>query len=150
MHPVFHCANNLESMLARHLQVPRDVVIKHYYIVKTIVKLSKRTFVCVLWSTINSVPQKQYGSMNEECWTRRLQEWRCRDNRWQIVSAVRFLVVKRVSNRIQLCDHILTEREYFWIILWRALMLLKGNKNQKTIPVTWQLHMFTMSVNSLK
>ena len=47
----------------------------------TIVKLSKRTFVSVQSSTINSVPQKQYGSKNEAFWTWRLREWQRCENR---------------------------------------------------------------------
>jgi len=125
----------------------------------TIVNLSKRTFVCVLWSTINSEPHRK-------CW---FDEWSVLDttitwvpmsrNNWQVVSALRLLVVKRVLNRIwnwlkasryklvftkmvfdsrlQLCDR-KRKQEHFSIILWRSLELLKGNKSQKTIPVTWQ------------
>ena len=53
---------------------------------------------------------------------------------------------------LQLCDQWNTaynrkrKQEHFWIILWRALELLKGNKSQKTIPV----QLFTLSINSLK
>ena len=38
------------------------------------------------------------------------------------------------------------KQEHFWIILWRALELLKVNKSQKTIPV----QLFRLSINSLK
>jgi len=38
------------------------------------------------------------------------------------------------------------KQEHFWIILWRALELLKVNKSKKTIPV----QLFTLSINSLK
>jgi len=34
--------------------------------------------------TINSVPQKHSGLMNETFWTRQLCEWRRHENRWQI------------------------------------------------------------------
>ena len=46
------------------------------------------------------------------------------------------------DSRFQLCDQWNTaynrkrKQEHFWIILWRALELLKENKSQKTIPVT--------------
>ena len=73
-------------------------------------------------------------------------------------------VVKRVLNRIwckleftqmvfdsrlQLCDQWNTaynrkrKQEHFWIIVWRALELLKGIKSQKTIPVSWQYKCYT-------
>ena len=48
------------------------------------------------------------------------------------------------DSRLHLCDPWNTaynrkrEQEHFWIILWRALELLKGNMSQKTILVTWQ------------
>ena len=48
------------------------------------------------------------------------------------------------DSRLQLCDQWNTaynrkrKQEHFWIILWRVLELLKGNKSQKTNPVTWQ------------
>ena len=48
------------------------------------------------------------------------------------------------DSRLQLCDQWNTvyrrkrKQEHFWIILWKALEPLKGNKSQKTIPVMWQ------------
>ena len=48
------------------------------------------------------------------------------------------------DSRLQLCDQWNTaynrkrKQEHFRIILWRALELLKGNKSQKTSPLTWQ------------
>ena len=48
------------------------------------------------------------------------------------------------DSRLQLYDQGNTaynrkrKQEHSWIILWRSLELLKGNKSQKTIPVTWQ------------
>ena len=126
--------------------------------------LSKRTFVCVQSSTINSVPQKQYGSKNEAFWTWRLREWQRCENRWQIVFALHFSVLKRVLNRIwnwylmqtSFCQNgvwfttsivwpveynIIKEREsknnlsYFELL---RTLELEGNKSQKTIPVMWQ------------
>jgi len=39
---------------------------------------------------------KQFGSINEAFWERRLCEWLRRENRWQIISALHFLLVKQV------------------------------------------------------
>ena len=52
------------------------------------------------------------------------------------------------DSRLQLCDQWNTvyrrkrKQEHFWIILWRALEPLKGNKSQKTIPVMWQYNVY--------
>jgi len=41
------------------------------------------------------------------------------------------------DSRLQLCYR-KRKQEHFWIILWRSLELLKGNKSQKTNPVMRQ------------
>ena len=159
MHPAaFDCVNNSESKLCR-----LDILLPRGHRQTTIVKLSKRTFVCVLWSTINSKPQRK-------CWFDKISvldttitwvatSWKQMANFLWIAF---FFIVKQVLNRIwkrcilvftkmvfdsrlQLCDR-KTKQEHFWIILWRSLELLKGNKSQKTMTV----QLFTLRVNSLK
>jgi len=77
LHPAFHCVNNSERMYRLDfLQVLRGRCGKNMITSsKTSVKLSKRTFVCVLKSTINTEPQRTFWFdewFNEAFLTRRL------------------------------------------------------------------------------
>ena len=104
--------------------------------------------------------KKHFSLMNETFWTRRLWEWRRSENRWQIVSALCFLVVKSFKSNLKLIKIIkmqtcftqmvfdsrihnfnyvtlgilhITERESkntFELFCEGGLELLKGNRSQ--------------------
>ena len=135
-------------------------MVKTHYIVKKRLLSFQNEQLFVFNDQLSTTP-KHFGLMIEMFWRRRLCEWRRRENRWQISYPwcfcrktsfksnlknwfIEFEFTQMVfDSRLQLCDQWNTaynrkrKQEHFWIILWRALELLKGNKSQKTIPVMW-------------
>ena len=132
MHPAaFHCVNNSESKLCR-----LDFLLPRGHRQTTIVKLSKRTFVWVLWSTINSEPQRK-------CW---FDEWSVLDTTITWVETSRKQVTNVFSNwlkvlrcklvfttmvfdsQLQLCDRKRKQENLFCegpLSYWRGIRVRK-------------------------
>ena len=143
---------------------------KHYYIVINGCKAFKANMCWLISNQPSITKTKHLSSMHEPFLIRRFCEWRRRENRWQIVSAL-CLVVKRVFNRNWLkvfrCKLVLPK--WCWIhyincvtrgiqhiteiesknsfeLFYEGPWAVEVDKKSKTFPVTWQYTCLQVSV----